>query len=161
MVNEERFWSKFDIKGPDDCWEWQGGTGSHGYGKFTNGRKWEMLHHRLAYTLTYGEIPKGQVVRHKCDNKLCGNPAHLELGSQADNVQDCWERGQFQRDLTWEQIKEIKERLKEGTRGIGKQLAAEYETSPSIISRIKTGKIYKEAEQSISTEPSCLWQLSS
>ena len=29
----KRFWDKVDVKGPDDCWEWQDCTGSHGYGK--------------------------------------------------------------------------------------------------------------------------------
>ena len=141
----KRFWDKVDVKGPDECWEWQGGTGSHGYGKFTQGRMWEMLHHRMAYTLRFGEIPSGQVVRHKCDNKLCANPHHLELGTQADNVRDAYERGQLNKQLTSDQVRQIRLRLRNGKRGIGKVLAAEFGTSPDIISRINTGKIYQEA----------------
>jgi len=40
-----------------------------------------------------GPIPQsdgyhGAVVMHTCDNRLCCNPRHLRLGSQADNVRD-------------------------------------------------------------------------
>ncbi len=50
-------------------------------------KKYTLLH-RFVYEQKYGKIPKGKVVRHKCDNSLCINPEHLELGTRADNVQD-------------------------------------------------------------------------
>jgi hypothetical protein len=49
--------------------------------------------HRVAYELFYGPIPEGQVVRHKCDYGLCCNPAHLLVGTQADNLADMRSRG--------------------------------------------------------------------
>ena len=33
-----RFWSKVDKKGIDDCWEWQAGIKSTGRGNFSIGR---------------------------------------------------------------------------------------------------------------------------
>jgi hypothetical protein len=49
--------------------------------------------HRIAYTISKGEIPNGMVVRHKCDNTKCINPDHLELGTHRDNMRDRQERG--------------------------------------------------------------------
>ena len=49
--------------------------------------------HRVSWAIHNGPIPKGKghhgaVIMHTCDNRLCVNPAHLMLGSQADNVHD-------------------------------------------------------------------------
>ena len=49
--------------------------------------------HRHAYEQAHGPIPDGLVVRHKCDNRRCINPDHLETGTKADNTQDMMERG--------------------------------------------------------------------
>jgi HNH endonuclease len=48
--------------------------------------------HIVVYKRVHGDIPDNKVVRHKCDNPQCCNPDHLELGTQADNVQDRYER---------------------------------------------------------------------
>lgn len=89
-----RFWGKVQKRGQDDCWPWVGNSWTHGYGSISeggrNGRR--LQSNRAAWILTYGEIPKGQVVRHLCHNRACCNPRHLRLGSRADNVQDMWDR---------------------------------------------------------------------
>lgn len=93
---EERF-RKF-LSEPDEngCLNWIGtGTKSpHGefYGYFRVGDK-NRRAHRVAYEFANGQIPKGLVVRHKCDNTRCCNPDHLEIGTQKDNVRDTRERG--------------------------------------------------------------------
>lgn len=85
-----RFWSK--VTQGDSCWTWAAGYFSDGYGAFC--RNGQNVHaHRVAYELTYGRVPKGLVVRHKCDNPPCVRPDHLESGTPADNSHDMVERG--------------------------------------------------------------------
>jgi hypothetical protein len=62
-------------------------TGSH---TATYGQIWwnraQHLAHRVAYQLLVGPIPDGMVVDHKCRNRSCVNPAHLEPVTQEENV---------------------------------------------------------------------------
>jgi hypothetical protein len=94
---EDRFWSKVNRTEPDKCWLWQAASTpnqrkTYFYGHFVwNGK--HVKSHRMAYELTFGEIPKGQIVLHRCDVTLCCNPAHLFLGSQQDNMRDMINKG--------------------------------------------------------------------
>lgn len=94
MNDRERFWAKVTKLKDDQCWEWQAARDRDGYGAF-----WyhDAQHRasRVAWSLTNAQwpIPTGQVVRHKCDNPPCVNPAHLELGTNRDNDNDRVERG--------------------------------------------------------------------
>ena len=58
-----------------------------GYGQMPSNPV-SRLAHRWAYTHFYGPIPKGMVVMHECDVRLCCNPLHLKLGTQTDNLND-------------------------------------------------------------------------
>ena len=48
--------------------------------------------HRKIYKELFGGIKKGLVIRHKCDNRSCINPEHLEPGTYQDNMDDMAER---------------------------------------------------------------------
>jgi HNH endonuclease len=87
-----RFWSRVDRRGPDECWGWTAGTQGNGYGRLRIDRR-RVLAHRMAWELTFGPIPAGTgyhgtCVCHRCDDPSCCNPAHMFLGTHADNMTD-------------------------------------------------------------------------
>jgi hypothetical protein len=87
------FWSRVDrTAGESGCWLWSGSLGTGGYG-LCGHQKRVKRSHRIAWELTHGPIPDGMVVCHRCDNPPCCNPAHLFLGTLADNVRDMVAKG--------------------------------------------------------------------
>jgi hypothetical protein len=105
--------------------------------------------HRVVYQEMFGSIPSGLVVRHKCDNKMCINPEHLELGTIQDNNNDVDERGLRLRGeqvpvskLNEQEVKEIK-RLFEDKRLALKDLSKMFGVSPSTLCDIKMGRTWK------------------
>lgn len=75
------------------CWEWTGGFFPNGYGRVGFcGRDWGV--HRIAALLWLG-LPLNSGwgdIAHKCDNKKCFNPKHLEVASRSKNMLDFNER---------------------------------------------------------------------
>jgi hypothetical protein len=92
---EQRFWSKIDIRGPDDCWEWTAkARTAFGYGVIKIDK---VMHsaHRVAYELTYGIKLGDLCCLHLCDNPPCCNPSHLFVGTKGDNVKDASKKGRL------------------------------------------------------------------
>src|SRR6185295_10809571 len=119
----------------DGCWEWQGWRNAGGYGVLASGpagRQKDELAHRIAWRLTNGAIPDGLRVLHRCDNPPCCNPAHLFLGSDADNVADCIAKGRSRRArrLTDVQVREIR-----ASRDTIRAAGARFGISSGIISK--------------------------
>jgi len=94
-MNEKRltnFAMNIDKQGHEECWEWLATKNSNGYGQFgVEGRK--ILAHRASWELFFGEIPKGKLILHKCNNKSCVNPYHLYIGDYRDNMVDAIKAG--------------------------------------------------------------------
>lgn len=71
LKNKEIF-SK--IEKTPTCWIWKGALRRDGYGNCKLGK--ESLAHRVVYKLIKGSLPP--LLHHKCHNKICVNPDHLE-----------------------------------------------------------------------------------
>lgn len=70
------------------CMLWARHKQENGYGliAFGNGQR---RAHRHVWELANGQpVPKGMVVRHLCAVRPCVNPAHLAIGTHADNAAD-------------------------------------------------------------------------
>ncbi len=146
---QERFEEKF-VK-TDGCWEWTAVKLRGGYGQLSVVGRLQYAH-RVAYQLYVGEIPDGLKVCHRCDNPACVNPSHLFLGTQADNMRDCCNKGRFadrsgersgNAKLTTEQAKAIKTMRSEGARS--DDLARLFKVSQSTVYRIIRCDIWRNA----------------
>lgn len=128
---------------PDVCWPWIGyigGRENDPRGTFKlDGRR--QLAHRVVFEICNGPIPEGLIVRHKCDNTICCNPLHLELGTRSDNENDKYDRDRA--GYTHDMIKEIR---RCGKMGMNYTTIAQYindkfstNTKPNAIGKILRG----------------------
>lgn len=131
-----------------ECRVWTGYRNAKGYGVIGVDGSTQIAS-RVAYELAHGPIPRGLVVRHKCDNPPCVNPDHLEVGTHLDNARDMVERGRSARGenasqarLTWDQVREVRRRVAGGESRYA--VARAFGVSQPSIWSIAAGESWKE-----------------
>lgn len=153
---QDSFWSR--VNKDSECWEWKGSLLRGGYGIFCFKRR-RRLSHRVSYELAFGEIPKGLLVCHKCDNRKCVRPDHLFLGTHADNAHDMHMKGRQAKPeqtkhvgedngsakLTSAQAREIRFRY-QNEKTSHRKLGKEYGVSQTVIRHIVIGLAWKTKE---------------
>lgn len=158
ILNAEKFWEKVERRGPDECWPWTGycikpAPRRLGYGVYSYAKSKAARAHRVAYMLSVGPIPERMSVCHRCDNPPCCNPAHLWLGTYADNNRDRHAKGRTvfvvlnpkpvrgeqhgRAKLTWPLVKDIRR----DTRSLS-AIAAQYGVTKQTVHSIKRGETW-------------------
>ena len=137
------FWAKVEFRA-NGCWEWTAAKMRGGYGCLRSSVNGTLTFaaHRHSYMLAHGPIPPGLMVCHHCDNPPCVNPAHLFLGTPAENSQDARAKGRTatqeangQSKLVRAQVDAIRSRYAAGGVSTWK-LAREYGVSQKNIRKI-------------------------
>jgi HNH endonuclease len=131
------------------CWEFTGHR-RRGYGTFWL-RGTNVQAHRASWLIHHGEVPAGQHVCHRCDNRACVNPEHLFLGTAADNIADKCAKGRQAKGsdngrakLTERDVAEIRWRIRNGARD--PQLAGAWGVSVSLIKQIRRRQVWRHVQ---------------
>lgn len=81
------FWSRVDVRGVDDCWPWRLAPHTHGHGTF-NWNNATYPAYRVSVILSGRSTPRGLLVDHKCRNRICVNPGHLQVVTSKENAEN-------------------------------------------------------------------------
>lgn len=132
------------------CWLWLGLTNEKGYG-LVYVRVGEKIRnrkaHRIRWEVHHGPIPEGLCVLHRCDVPGCVNPAHLFLGTLAENIADMVAKGRnrtgARKTLNGAKLGEAEVRLIRSSTANGHDLAAELGVHWHSIWRIRTRRTWQ------------------
>lgn len=113
------------------CILWVGNTAKNGYGTL-NWQNQPWLAHRLAWIDVHGRIPSGMSVLHRCDVRACINPAHLFLGTTADNMRDLREKERIRARLSDGALSAI-----QSATGTPREIAARYGVPEGVVCKIR------------------------
>ena len=147
---EERLWRR--VTKTTSCWLWSGAVCKDGYGRigfYSGGKQFYTRTHRIAWEITYGEIPPGLMVLHICDTPACCNPAHLRLGTNDDNVADMLAKGRQATGensgaskLSAEDVRRIRHEYAEGREKYA-EIAKRFGVAAATVGAIVTRKTWR------------------
>ncbi len=140
---EERFWSKVDRRTKIECWVWRGAKNLAGYGNIKVEGKYTNAH-RISYKIHFGEIKKGLVICHKCDNPTCVNPNHLFSGTPQENDDDKVRKNRSLKGIKHPLAKLNEQNVLEIRKSVGthQSIADKYNVSRRLIGMVKQKTIW-------------------
>lgn len=87
LTLDERFFARVHIT--SDCWIWTGSINRLGYGKLTvgsAGASTTLSAHRVAFEQIVGPIPPNHEIHHRCRNRMCVRPEHLQAVTRTEHA---------------------------------------------------------------------------
>jgi hypothetical protein len=147
--------------GPNACWPIKGVPNGSGYvqmdagDRLPNGTYRRIGVHQWALEQKLGRKlsqrspgKKGEVTRHTCHNSLCGNPDHVVVGSQKNNIEDTRIAGRRGRtgppggQLNEDAVRAIRDKYAAG--GITQmELSRQYGVVQPVISQVIRREIWR------------------
>lgn len=80
----ERFWAA--VEKTETCWNWLRRREWHGYARCWFAGKRQYVHRISVEIHTGVRVPSDREVDHLCKNRVCVNPAHLEVVTKLENL---------------------------------------------------------------------------
>jgi predicted XRE-type DNA-binding protein len=150
----ERFFEKISetqsliFWGGKRCHEWTGCLMKNGYGQINvDGRAGYA--HRVSWELHNGPIPQGLFILHRCDNRKCVNPDHLQLGTFMENMEDMVAKKRQAAGMknSHAKLDDDAIRLIRSSDLKQKELADMFGVTQPTISEVQSGKIWRLVEK--------------
>lgn len=128
------------------CWPFTGGLNSTGRPYISiEGKK--LLAYRVVYELVTGrELERTDTIMHGCDNPVCCNPAHLQVGDHDTNMKEMRDRERH--GLPHHTVRAIRKLVAAGAthKSVGDLYGLGRSTVTEIVSGLKYRDVTEESE---------------
>lgn len=150
------FWSKVDIRGPDECWPWLGAKlKKSGYAIINISRKKKSritTASRVSLAISLGksldDLDEDIHACHTCDNTNCMNPRHLFEGTAKANNEDKVSKSRQSKGQThgMSRLTEEQARAILADPRTHDEIALDYDIARTAITRIKNGTRWRHLQ---------------
>jgi len=124
------------------CHHWLGTSQKKGYGVICF---WgaHVRAHRVAWVLAKkAAIPADKMIMHRCNNRACVNPAHLELGTNTENMQHAKRSGSYTHVEKLTRAKVLQAAAWNAAGISQRQIAKRLGVNPAVINDAMRGKAW-------------------